>query len=256
MVAAGAYAKRQEGRPGRQEIVKSLLLTRLSPCPARRKLCPDELASVDLTDPHAVARPRGGRRRRRTGADDAACPGPAPSRSGQRGIPAAILSFVGLNYFFTEPFHTLKVRQAEDLVALAVFLVVASVVAALVARVLQERDRAERSTAEARSLASFTGRLLSNEPIERSLEAAARTLVQLFDLSSCRIAAEVAGDRYDVDARGNGGAGGDGDGPAVEVPLAVMDASGVRRSCVIDENSAARRSLASASKRAALISAS
>jgi two-component system, OmpR family, sensor histidine kinase KdpD len=137
------------------------------------------------------------------------------------GVAAAILSFVGLNYFFTEPFHTLKVRHAEDLVALAVFLVVASVVAALVARVLQERDRAERSTSEARSLASFTGRLLSNEPIERSLEAAARTLVQLFDLSSCRIAAEVAGERFDVDTGGNGGAGGDGDGPAVEVPLEV-----------------------------------
>ncbi|MDP9341361.1 MAG: ATP-binding protein [Actinomycetota bacterium] len=138
------------------------------------------------------------------------------------GVAAAILSFLGLNFFFTEPFHTLKVRHAEDLVALAVFLVVASVVAALVARVLQERDRAERSTSEARSLASFTGRLLSDEPIDRSLEAAARTLVQLFGLASCRIAAEVAGDRFDVLARGSGGVGTeDGDGAAVEVPLEI-----------------------------------
>jgi two-component system sensor histidine kinase KdpD len=135
------------------------------------------------------------------------------------GVAAAVLSFVGLNYFFTEPFHTLMVRHPEDLVALAVFLVVASVVAALVARVLQERDRAERSTLEASSLASFTGRLLSDEPLQRTLEAAAQSLVLLFDLASCRIAAEVAGDAFDVTARGPADAG-DG-GPTAELLLQV-----------------------------------
>src|SRR5207248_375955 len=56
------------------------------------------------------------------------------------GVVAAFLSFLGLNYFFTRPFHTLKVRHGEDLVALGVFLVVATVVAALVARLREERQ--------------------------------------------------------------------------------------------------------------------
>jgi len=133
------------------------------------------------------------------------------------GVAAATVSFVGFNFFFTEPLHTLKVREAEDLVALAVFLVVASVVAALVALVLQERDRAERSTSEARSLASFTGRLLSDEPLSRTLEAAAASLVHLFQLEACAIEAEVESERF----RAKAGPDRDRQGPTVEVPLEV-----------------------------------
>jgi two-component system sensor histidine kinase KdpD len=107
------------------------------------------------------------------------------------GVAAAVLSFVGLNYYFTIPYHTFEVRQTDDLVALAVFLVVAVVVGALVARVTEERDRAARSSAEAKSLAAFNGRLLSGEPIETSLRLAAESVVGLFDLSACAIDAVV-----------------------------------------------------------------
>ena len=110
------------------------------------------------------------------------------------GVGSALLSFIGLNYFFTIPYHTFRVDQPDELVALAVFLLVAEVVGALVARVVKERDRAERSTSEARSLATFTGRLLSDEPLQRSLRAAAEALVVLFNLSSCAIEALVDGE--------------------------------------------------------------
>jgi len=135
------------------------------------------------------------------------------------GVAAAVLSFVGFNFFFTQPLHTLKVRHVDDLVALAVLLAVASIVAALVARVLQERDRAERSSLEASSLASFAARLLSDEPLQRTLEAAAQKLIRLFDLASCRITGEVMAERFDVVA---GGVDHPGDGgPEAELPLEV-----------------------------------
>ena len=49
---------------------------------------------------------------------------------------AAGLSFVGLDYFFTEPVHTFVVSKAEDLLALGVFLVVAATVSAAISAVL------------------------------------------------------------------------------------------------------------------------
>jgi two-component system sensor histidine kinase KdpD len=74
-------------------------------------------------------------------------------------------------------------------------------VGALVARVVAERDRAERTTAEATSLAAFTGRLLSDESLERTLQGAAASIASLFDLSTCRVEADVEGEHLHVEAR-------------------------------------------------------
>jgi two-component system sensor histidine kinase KdpD len=131
------------------------------------------------------------------------------------GVGSALVSFIGLNYFFTIPYHTFRVDQPDELVALAVFLLVAEVVGALVARVVKERDRAERSTSEARSLATFTGRLLSDEPLERTLRAAAEALVALFDLSSCAIEALLDDEPITVSAP----ASANGTDTGVEFPL-------------------------------------
>src|SRR5207248_10372851 len=116
------------------------------------------------------------------------------------GVAAAVLSFLQLNYYFTRPFHTFKVRHAEDLVALAVFVAVAVVVAALVSRLRGERRRAERSTTEARSLAMFTGRLLADEPLEVTLAAAVRSLGHLFDLRSSELTVSVGDEPIHVSA--------------------------------------------------------
>src|SRR5215217_4804588 len=56
----------------------------------------------------------------------------ASAISGARaGIATSVLSFFGLNFFFTEPFHTFDVAKPEDLAALAVFLVVSVIVGTL-----------------------------------------------------------------------------------------------------------------------------
>src|SRR2546425_294923 len=56
------------------------------------------------------------------------------------GLGAALLAFLGLNFFFTAPRHTFRVERLEDLVALVVFLVGATIVCPLPASA--ERGRA------------------------------------------------------------------------------------------------------------------
>src|SRR5207237_6025749 len=92
------------------------------------------------------------------------------------GMVAGTVGFLGLNFFFTEPRHTLHVRSVDDVIALAMFLVVAAVVGALLARLAAERERAERREREARSLHRVTSALLSQAPLERAVADLAATL--------------------------------------------------------------------------------
>jgi two-component system sensor histidine kinase KdpD len=120
---------------------------------------------------------------------------------GGSGIVASFLSFLGLNYFFTEPHHTLAVRHASDVVALVAFLLSALIVGALVSRVREERARAERRATEAQLLNKATERFISSEPLGRILDGLAEALLGLFGLVSAEIATPsglgraTAGDR-------------------------------------------------------------
>jgi two-component system sensor histidine kinase KdpD len=106
---------------------------------------------------------------------------------GWAGVGAACASFLALNFFFTSPRGTLRVSAAEDVVALLVFLTVAAVVGALVARALDERDRAARRERERRVLTELGSRLVGGEPLPLALEGLARSVVDLFGLARCTI---------------------------------------------------------------------
>ena len=67
------------------------------------------------------------------------------------GLVASLLSFLGLNFFFTRPFHTFVVTKPEDLIALVVFLLVSATIGTLISTALAQRIRAERREAEARA---------------------------------------------------------------------------------------------------------
>src|SRR5262245_26495835 len=114
------------------------------------------------------------------------------------GIGSSVLGFLALNYFFTEPLHTLRVHNRDDVVALAVFLVVALLVGWVVARAVAERDRATRGEREARLLNLFATKALSGEPLERVLDDLAAALVDALRLASCEIRAEAAGRTFAV----------------------------------------------------------
>jgi len=135
------------------------------------------------------------------------------------GLAASILSFLGLNFFFTPSRHTFRVSKAEDLVALIVFLIVAAIVGALVARALHERDRAARREREAKLLNYFASKLLSRDPLERVLDDFANALLEPFALCRCEI--HVRAEDLLMDARAERP---DGEGPSLEVPLMAGDA--------------------------------
>ena len=138
------------------------------------------------------------------------------------GVGAALLSFLGLNYFFTEPRHTFEVKRPGDAVALVAFLLVASVVGALLARAVGERHRAERRAEEMGALNRLALRLLSEEPVERLFQDAAGMVSRLLRLDRAAIVADVGGETITVaepkgaDPRSDDGLGDEG---SEEFPL-------------------------------------
>lgn len=128
------------------------------------------------------------------------------------GLAASLISFIALNFFFTLPFHTLKVGKVEDLVALLVFLVVSAMVGALLSSALAERSRAERREREARLLHHLGTRLLAGEPIDEVLRSVAAGVESLFGLDHCEITTEVPGEAAALGERS-------GDGRSETFPL-------------------------------------
>ncbi len=137
------------------------------------------------------------------------------------GLASALLASLGLNYFFTPPRHTFRVGEAEDVVALVVFLIVAVIVGALLALALDERSRATRREQETRLLSSFATRLQSGERLERVLDDFVGALLDAFGLAHCEI--HVRADDLALDARSE--RPGAGEGPSVVVPLTVGQTS-------------------------------
>jgi two-component system sensor histidine kinase KdpD len=137
------------------------------------------------------------------------------------GLAAAAISFLGLNYYFTAPIHTLRVSKPEDLVALLVFLGVAVIVGALFARALAERQRVERREDELRLVNRFSTRLLSSDLTEQVVRDVAGTLVGLLDLRSCSVDVP-AEPSLSAEARSAlAPVPGEGPAPAVEVAIAA-----------------------------------
>ena len=109
------------------------------------------------------------------------------------GIAAAALGFLAQNFFLTEPTHTLRVQNSEDLIALLAFLVAALIVGSLLARMIRERDRASRRERETRLLNYLATKLLSAESLDRLLGDFAAALLEPFGLQRCEIRAGVDG---------------------------------------------------------------
>lgn len=111
-------------------------------------------------------------------------------------VGSSVFGFLALNWFFTQPLHTLRVASRDDVVAIVVFLVVALVVGSVVARAVEERARATRREREARLLNFFATKALSGEPLERVLDDLASALVDALRLAVCDIEAVAEGRPY------------------------------------------------------------
>lgn len=134
------------------------------------------------------------------------------------GLGGAVISSLALNYFFTDPRHTLRVDKADDVVALLVFLAAALVVGSLLARALEERARATRRERETRLLSYLSSKLLSGEPVDRVLRDFATALLEPFGLVRCEVHAKAGESVWDATAARDGD-----DGPTMLVPVVVAN---------------------------------
>jgi two-component system sensor histidine kinase KdpD len=75
------------------------------------------------------------------------------------GLLAAALAFVGYNFFFVEPRHTLSVARPEDALALGIFLLVAAVTGVLAGRMREEADAARHRADVLEILSDFSADL-------------------------------------------------------------------------------------------------
>ena len=100
-----------------------------------------------------------------------------------------MLCSLGFTFFFTAPEYALRVARVQDAVAAVVFLVVGTVVGLLVARMIDERERATERERDARLLGYLATKLLSGEPLDRVLDDFASALIEPFGLLRCVVSA-------------------------------------------------------------------
>jgi two-component system, OmpR family, sensor histidine kinase KdpD len=106
------------------------------------------------------------------------------------GLLPAVLAAVGgsllLNYYFTPPLNTFTISEANNALALFVFVVVAALVSSVVDLAARRTRQAARATAETETLGTLAGSILRGETalpalLERVREAFALTSVTLLE---------------------------------------------------------------------------
>jgi two-component system sensor histidine kinase KdpD len=89
-------------------------------------------------------------------------------------IGCAVVAFLLANWYFTPPIHTWTIDEAENLLALVVFVVVAAIVSTVVATAARRSVEAARARAEAEVLVGLAAKLTADDPL-RSLVAHLRS---------------------------------------------------------------------------------
>lgn len=111
----------------------------------------------------------------------------AVAAAGIGGFPPALATaaagFLLANWFFTQPLHGFTIAEAENLLALIVFLVVAAVVSGLVDVAARRAAEAARARAEAETLARLAGTMGRQDP----LDALVASLQSTFGLRSASV---------------------------------------------------------------------
>ena len=78
---------------------------------------------------------------------------------------SALAAFLVVNRLFTPPIHRWTIAEAENLVALIVFVIVAGVVSAFVSAAARRTAEATRAAAEAETLAGLVGTVAEPDPL-------------------------------------------------------------------------------------------
>jgi len=99
---------------------------------------------------------------------------------------AALLSGLTLDFFFVEPFHTIHIAAPKDLVAIALYVVIAILVSFVVDRAARQTRVARRAAAESELLATVSGSVLRGQGALQALVSRTR---EAFGLAGVRLLA-------------------------------------------------------------------
>ena len=94
---------------------------------------------------------------------------------------ASILSFLALNFFFTQPYYTLEVADKSDMITLLFFLIIAFITGNLAARMRREVAERRVSLQRISKLYEFSRQITSATRTEEVYTALANHLAQSFD---------------------------------------------------------------------------
>ena len=112
------------------------------------------------------------------------------------GFATAIVASLLLNYYFVPPFHKLTISEPENVLALVVFLVIASLVSRVVDLAARRSSEAARSNAEAETMSTLAGSLLRGE---QAIPAMLERVQETFGVKNVSLL------RRDSDAPASGG---------------------------------------------------
>jgi len=113
----------------------------------------------------------------------------------------SLVSMTVFNFLFLPPVHTFHLRDSENWVALAVYLVTAVSVSGLAARARRRAAEAEQRRREAALAAEVSMLLLESQDVEPQLPAIAARVAHLLGASGARIELEP-GEGYELVAAG------------------------------------------------------
>ena len=101
---------------------------------------------------------------------------------------AALASTVAYNFFFTAPYHTLRIASPTDIVTVIVLFLVALVTSQLAAGIRKQAQIAEAHAARNSTIAGLARRLLSCTSEEEIAEVGVKELARLFDCNTVILA--------------------------------------------------------------------
>jgi two-component system, OmpR family, sensor histidine kinase KdpD len=110
------------------------------------------------------------------------------------GIATSLVSAAAFNFFHIPPTGRFTIADAENWVALVVFLVVAAAASSLAEAARHRAQEAEQRGREAGLAAELARVLLSAPDLPGALAPAAQRIAQAFGLASCRLVLEAVGD--------------------------------------------------------------
>ncbi|MEO6512362.1 MAG: DUF4118 domain-containing protein, partial [Nocardioides sp.] len=112
---------------------------------------------------------------------------------------AAVAGSLLLNYYFTPPLHTLSIRETNNSLALAVFVIVAALVSSLVDRAARRTREAARAAAESRTMAAVASSVVGTP---NALHTMVERLRETFSLESATLLERTEGGWVVLDSAG------------------------------------------------------